>query len=158
MDRFAAIRSQLADDWIPTIYRERVRTQRTRSMHIEIPARQNHAEIQYTLLGIELKVGKRRFACPDLAAARYIRVFARAGVSDFAIPYNITKISVIADELETAWHKLLLMVEAESGELSATGRTRLRNEAVRSIRDEIAEIGPGDAMPTFNQQTRQRPR
>ena len=66
-------------------------------------ARENQAEIQYTLLGIELKVGKRRFACPDLATARYMRVFARIGCREFAVPYDITQISAAADELETSW-------------------------------------------------------
>lgn len=158
MDRIGAIRSQLTDAWIPSIYRDKVRPQRTRLVTLDIPARYNHAEIQYTLLGIELKVGKSRIACPDLAAARYLRVFARAGVVELAIPYDITKISVIADELETAWHRLLLVADAAAAELSAGGRTRLRNDAVRAVRDEIAEIGAGDAMPAFDRQTRQRPR
>lgn len=158
MDRIAAIRSQLADAWIPAIYREKVRVQRTRSVKLDVPARYNSAEIQYTLLGVELKVGKRRIACPDLAAARYMRVFARAGVTDVAMPYDITKVSVIADELETAWHLLLLLVESESREMSAGARTRLRNQAVRAVRDEIASIGAGDAMPAFDRETRQRPR
>jgi len=158
MDRIAAIRSQLADAWIPAIYREKVRVQRTRSVKLDVPARYNSAEIQYTLLGVELKVGKRRIACPDLAAARYMRVFARAGVPDVAMPYDITKVSVIADELETAWHLLLLLVDSESREMSAGARTRLRNQAVRAVRDEIASIGAGDAMPAFDRETRQRPR
>ncbi|MEP6946056.1 MAG: hypothetical protein ABJA02_09080 [Acidobacteriota bacterium] len=158
MERIAAIRSHLGDEWIPTIYRDKVRTQRTRSTHIDIPPRQNLAEIQYTLLGIELKVGKNRFSCPDLAAARYIRIFARAGISDFAIPYDITKVSVMADELETAWQKLLLLVEADSGKLSAGGRTRFRKDAIQLVRLEIAEIGAGGTMPTFDRETRQRPR
>jgi hypothetical protein len=149
MDRSAAIRRILGDQWIPAIYAEKVRSQRTRSFTLEVPVRENSAEIQYTLLGIELKIGKRRFSCPDLAAARYLRVFARLGIGDFAIPYDITKVSVVAAELETAWHKTLLVIDAETREFSGTGRLRCRNAVVRSIRTEIEEIGAGPLMPTF---------
>jgi hypothetical protein len=156
MDRSAAVRDHLGGEWIPSIYESKVRSQRTRSYKLDVPVRENTAEIQYTLLGIELKIGKRRFACPDLATARYLRIFARLGSTDFAVPYDITKISVIADELETAWHKTLLMIDAETGDLSAAGRKRYRNAILRSIRDEIGGIGSGPAMPEFSRETRQR--
>lgn len=156
MDRFQAIRAQIDGEWIPGIYEKRVRSQRTRAIKLDVPARLNEAAIQYTLLGIELKVGKLRIACPDLATARYLRVFARLGVCEVAIPYDITKISVIADELETAWQKLVLIVETEGCGLSGAGMARLRNYVIRSIRSEVAEIGAGAAMPTFDRETRQR--
>jgi len=134
------IKARLAEDWLPSIYAKRVRTQRTRSISLEIAERENSAEILYTLLGIELKVGKQRISCPDLATARYLRVFARLGCRDFAIPYNITKISVIADELETAWQRAALLIEDK----------RSRSTVIKSIRGEIAEIGAGNLMPEFN--------
>ena len=152
-----AIRTTLGDEWIPVIYEKRVRTERTRSYKLEVPARENIADINYTLLGIELKVGKRRFACPDLAAARYIRIFARLGCAEFAVPYDITRISTIADEMETSWHKMLLLIEAAVAGLSQTAATRYRNAVIRMVRSEIAAIGPGAAMPEFNRETRQRP-
>lgn len=156
MDRLSAIRSQLVDAWIPELYLKKVRSQRTRAVHIDVPARFNAAEIQYTLLGIELKVGRRRHACPDLATARYMRIFARIGIGNFAIPYDITKISVVADDLETAWQKLLLVVKASTEDLSDQGNKRVLNQILRSIREEITEIGPGDAMPAFDRETRRR--
>ncbi len=156
MDRLSAIRSQLVDTWIPELYLKKVRSQRTRSVQIVVPARLNAAEIQYTLLGIELKVGRRRHSCPDLATARYMRVFARIGVADFAMPYDITKISVVADELETAWQKLLLVAKASTEELSEQGKKRALNQLMKTLREEIAEIGPGEAMPTFDRETRRR--
>src|SRR6476620_7306382 len=101
------IAGRLEKRWLPEIYTRSVRTQRTRSHKIEVPVRENNAEIIFTLLGIELKVGRRRFACPDLATARYMRVFARVGVGEFAIPYDITRISAVADDMEIAWHATL---------------------------------------------------
>jgi len=106
------IRSGLGELWIPAIYEAKVRTQRTRAISMPIPGRENEAEILHTLLGIELKVGKRRIACPDLATARYLRVFARLGCGTVAIPYDITKVSPLADELEVAWQRLKLLIEA----------------------------------------------
>ena len=150
------IREELGANWLPAIYAAKVRPQRTRSVRIDVPQRENAAEIQYTLLGIELKVGKRRFACPDLATARYMRVFARIGAMDFAVPYDITKISVVADELETAWQRTLLLASDRSDTMSEQARKRLRSQIIKAIRTEIAEIGAGDAMPAFDKVTSQR--
>ena len=150
------IREALAVDWLPTIYSEKIRSQRTRSVFLDLIERENQAEIQYTLLGIELKVGKRRFACPDLATARYMRVFARLGCHKFAVPYDITKISVAADDLETAWQRALLLIEEKTQGKPAKNLSQLRSKLVKAIRDEIAEIGPGDPMPEFDREVRHR--
>jgi hypothetical protein len=99
-------------------------------------------------LGIELKIAKRRIACPDLATARYLRVFARIGCRKIAVPYDISRISLLADELETAWQNTLLLL----GDTSARARSNL----IKSMRTEINEIGPGNAMPEFRQSTRQK--
>ena len=151
MDIAFEICATLADDWLPRIYKEKVRSQRTRAYHLDIPVRENRAEIQYTLLGIELKVGRRRFASPDLATARYLRVFARLGCRDFAVPYDISQISGIADVLETAWQRALVLTEA-----TAPGDAAALRSIVKSMRAEIAAIGPGDAMPLFDRETKQR--
>jgi len=143
------LKAALGEEWIPAIYGVRVRADRTRSYELKVPKKENAAEIQYTLLGIELKVGRRRIACPDLATARYLRVFARLGCPSFAVPYDITRISPIADELETAWQRMLL-------ELESNGMGDMRQRALRAIREEIAAIGPGDPMPLFDRETRQR--
>jgi hypothetical protein len=149
MNAAAEAKEQLGCDWLPAIYAEKVRSQRTRRIVLDIPERENAAEIHHTLLGIELTVGKRRFACPDLAAARYMRVFARVGCREFAIPYDITKVSPLADELETAWHKMLLAADIP-------GSARLRSALIKQVRSELGDIGPGDAMPSFDKPTRQR--
>lgn len=141
---------------IPEIYAEKIRPLRTRSCTLDIPERENEAEILHTLLGIELKVGRRRFACPDLATARYMRVFARLGCRSFAIPYDITRISRLADELETSWQKMLLAVESDTRAKSAIAKKRARTTATKSVRSRIETIGPGDVMPLFKQSTKQR--
>src|ERR1700682_5927870 len=97
------IESTMGESWLPTIYRDQILTLRTRSY--VFPAlstrrsRQSTPEVQHTLLGIELKVGHTRMLCPDLATARYLAVFDRAGCAVVALPYDITGISHLADEL-----------------------------------------------------------
>lgn len=116
-------------------------------MHLDIAARENKPEILYTLLGIELKVGRRRFSCPELATARYLRVFARIGCRDFAIPYDISQISGIADELETSWQRSVVLTEGKSSDRAAL---------IKALRTEINACGPGGAMPLFDRKTKQK--
>ena len=149
-------RKNLGQFWLADLYEERVRSQRTRAFNLDFPERENQPEILHTLLGIELKVGKRRIACPDLATARYLRVFTRVGVRDVAVPYDITKISVIADELETAWQKMVLSIDNSSA--SPESKRRARTELVKQLRNEINAVGPGELMPKFDRETRQRPK
>ena len=156
MEFTAEIREKLNEEWIPAIYRERVRTQRTRAYHLNITPKEHRAEIQHTLLGIELKIGNKRFSCPDLSTARYLQVFARIGCEDVAVPYDITKISILADELEIAWHKTLLVLENLTKGKIASARGRLRSGLIKEIRQEVEEIGAGSLMPEFRQSTKQR--
>lgn len=156
MDIAAEIRDAMADEWLPRIYEQKVRSQRTRSYSLDIPERANEAEIQHTLLGIELKIGRLRVSCPDLATARYLQVFARIGCREFAVPYDITKISAIADELETSRQKILLQFDTRLPSASPQSKTRARNKVLNELRSELKAIGPGAAMPEFKQFTKQR--
>lgn len=153
----ADIRAALGDEWLSDIYRNKIRTQRTRAVELDIPERENLVETQYTLLGIEIKIGRRRIACPDLATARYMRVFARFGCRSFAIPYDITMVSPLADELETAWQRMLLHLDGATRRKPPRSRAYTRSQLVKAIREEIAQIGPGDSMPKFDRETRQKP-
>lgn len=150
------VRETLGPAWPGIIYRDRIRGQRTRSFSLDIKERENKAEILHTLLGIELKVGKRRFSCPDLATARYLRIFARLGCRSFAIPYDITKISPVADDLETNWQRALVLLENAAADFGDKKVKNAKSKLIKALRDEINEIGPGDAMPTFDRETRQR--
>ncbi len=154
----AELRDALGDEWPPRIYRERILSTRTRSHALPAAPKNAAVEVQHTLLGIELKIGRRRVSCPDLATARYLSVFARAGLTAVAVPYDITKISRLADELESAWQRLLLLADHETEGRAATFSARARTAALREVRREIEEAGAGTAVPAFNQNTQQRPR
>ena len=148
------IRNELGESWLPLIYRDRVLKLRTRSYHFE--SLKGTVAIQHTLLGVELKIGKKRLLCPDLATARYLSVFARAGCNDVAIPYDITKISRLADELESSWFRMLLLVDEATRQNNLKLRTRLRGLLFATIRSEILAAGAGTRIPEFKQSTRQR--
>ncbi len=150
------IKEALGELWMPRIYGERILRLRTRAHHLDMPARVKNVEVQHTLLGVELKIGRRRVLCPDLATARYLAVFARAGCSRLALPYDITQISRLADELESSWHRMLLLIEKAAEERSTAFSSRLRTLLMGELRAEISEAGAGTIVPQFNQNTKQR--
>jgi len=147
------IKSLLDQFWLAQIYRDRVLKVRTRAYHFGVLPRRAPVEIQHTLLGVELKVGRRRLLCPDLATARYLSVFARFGCKAAAIPYDITQLSRVADELESSWQRMLVLIEHNVPEAL---RARTRGLLIAKLRSEIAEAGAGSAIPEFKQSTRQR--
>jgi hypothetical protein len=152
----ALIKDALDEMWLPHIYRERILRLRTRSHHVNTPVRGGVVTVQHTLLGVELKTGRRRMLCPDLATARYLAVFARAGCPDVAVPYDITQISRLADELESSWHRMLLLIEKAAEKRSPSFHARLRTLLLGWVRAEITEAGAGTPIPQFNQNTKQR--
>lgn len=156
MNIVSEIKAKVGEDWLPLIYEKKVRSQRTRSHRLEIAQRENRAIIQHTLLGIELKVGDKRFSCPDLSTARYLQIFARFGCQEVAVPYDITKISTLADELESSWRKSLLLLEETAKIKAPSAKGRMRSALFKEMRQEIDEIGAGALMPEFNQNTKQR--
>lgn len=150
------IQEQLGEAWLPRIYRERILKLRTRSYHFENVKASARIVIQHTLLGVELKIGRKRLLCPDLATARYLSVFARAGCNDVAVPYDITRISQLADELESSWYRMLLLADQEARSESSRFESRLRGLLLASVRAEIVAAGSGTRIPEFRQSTKQQ--
>jgi len=155
-DLLSNIEETMGDSWLPTVYRELILKIRTRSYEFPALPKQADPQIQHTLLGVELKVGRRRMLCPDLATARYLAVFARLGSQAVAIPYDITKIALVADELESSWHRMLLLADSMTADRTPAFRTRVRKQLIAKVRAEIAAAGPGPRIPEFKQTTRQR--
>jgi hypothetical protein len=155
-DLVARIVNDLGAQSISALYQHLVLSGRSRQYQLDAESRPGRTEIMHTLLGVELKIGRRRLLCPDLATARYLNVFARLGIDLVAVPYDVSQISRIADEVERAWHRTLLLVEH-----FALGRSdRLRNKVQKTLLDqtcaEIKRLGAGSKVPVFNQNTKQR--
>ena len=152
------IATQLGDAWLPRIYRERILKMRTRAYEFPPIPKSSSPEIQHTLLGIELMVGRHRMLCPDLATARYLSVFARVGCTAVALPYDITQVSHAADELESSWLRMLLLADSLAAERSSAFRARLRRLLIGRVQEEIAEGGAGKRMPEFKTNTKRNER
>ena len=150
------ISSQMGDQSIALLYKRLVLSGRSRQYSLEAETRGGQVEIQHTLLGIELKIGRRRLLCPDLATARYLAVFARLGVDLIAVPYDISKISWIADEFESAWHRMLVLTEHLTFDRTDRMRSRVQKLLLGQVRAAIKNLGAGTPVPTFNQNTKQR--
>lgn len=155
-DLVAEIERLMGEQLISAIYRNRIRTMRTRSYKLNGAVRKAEVEIMHTLLGVELKIGKRRLLCPDLATARYLAVFARLGVAETAVPYDITQISRLADDLESSWYRMLMLVEHLTAGRSERLRNRVSTHLITGQRNDVAAQGAGPAIPEFNQNTKQR--
>lgn len=150
------VKTELAGTWLPRIYSERILKMRTRSYTFGALPRKPRVEIQHTLLGVELKVGQRRLLCPDLATARYLSVFARAGCEEVAVPYDITRVSLFADELESSWHRMLLLADHEAAQRTDSFKARIHGLLIARLRSDIAASGAGTPVPEFKQSTKQR--
>ena len=150
------VKAELKEAWLPAIYHKRVLQMRTRSYYFGALPKRPVCEIQHTLLGVELKVGRRRLLCPDLATARYLSVLARSGCEYVAVPYDITRTSQLADELESSWHRMLLLADQMAAQESDRFRSRLHGLLIAKLRSEVAAAGAGTAVPEFKQSTKQR--
>ncbi|HLA12561.1 MAG TPA: hypothetical protein VJ023_18385 [Pyrinomonadaceae bacterium] len=149
------IKSELGSSWLARIYKEQILPMRTRAYGFERHGRSARVEVQHSLLGVELKIGNRRLLCPDLATARYLAVFARVGATNVAVPYDITKVSRLADELDSSWYRMLLLANQKAAENTEHFKARLRGLLIAKLRAEIAEAGAGAQMPKFDLVTRQ---
>lgn len=149
------IQAELGDYWLPQIYSAQVLKLRTRSYHFGDLKRRERIEIQHTLLGIELKIGRRRLLCPDLATARYLSIFARVGCKDVALPYDITKVSHLADQLESSWYRMLLLVDYHAANESERFRNRIRGLLLARAKQEVSGAGAGTKAPEFNRRAKQ---
>ena len=156
-DIAAEIERQLGDLAIDMLYRSKILSQRTRQYELKASGKNASVEVLHTLLGIELKIGNRRLLCPDLATARYLSVFAKLGCDTVAVPYDITQISRIADELESSWHRMVVLLEHFTSGRSDRLRSVARKHLSAQVRLKIEQLGAGSKIPQFNQKTKQRP-
>lgn len=148
------VKATLDLQWIPRLYRDEILSGRTRRYELKAPATRGPVEISYTLLGIELKIGRRRLMAPDWATARYLSVFARIGLQAVAVPYDITRISSLADELESAWQRMMMLAEHYTQQRSVRFTALVKSQLIRDLREELASLGAGQPYPQFAASTR----
>jgi hypothetical protein len=148
------VRATLDIQWITCIYRDEILAERTRRYELKAQASKIPVEIGYTLLGIELKMGRRRVMMPDWATARYLSVFARIGLEAVAVPYDITRVSSLADELESAWQRMMMLAEHYAQNRSARFTSLVKSQLIWLLRDELTTLGAGQQYPQFSTSTK----
>ncbi len=84
-----------------------------RTRKVELLGKKCDAQILYTFLGFEVKMGRKRLTCPDMVSARYLRIFAELGMHQILIPYDPTQTALVLDGLEPALDRIKeLLLEA----------------------------------------------
>lgn len=83
------------------IYCREILPLRTRT--VELLGRKCQARIQYSFLGYEVKMGRKRVTCPDNVTARYVKLFAELGLKQVEIPYDPTRTAALLPRLEKAF-------------------------------------------------------
>jgi hypothetical protein len=149
------IKQDLGEKWLPQVYKKQILPLRTRAFTFGIEPKEQKTDVLHTLLGIELKIGIKRAHCPDLSTARYLDVFARLGCNSVAVPYDISKIAALADELESAWQLSLLLLGRKMADKSEAAFKRSRSAMVKQLRLEINDAGAGAPLPEFRKPTKQ---
>jgi hypothetical protein len=79
-------------------YRDQVLTQKTRT--IPLLGRKAAAKIMHTLLGFEVQASYKRIQCPDMATARYLRLFSELGCHSIKLPYDPTHTEKLIPKFE----------------------------------------------------------
>ena len=85
---------------LTSCYQTDVLKQRHRT--VALRGRKCDARIMLTLLGYEVKAGRKRIGCPDMTTARYLRLFAELGMRQIRIPYDPTSTARVIPKLESA--------------------------------------------------------
>jgi len=134
------VEAALGEEGIAAIYRDRICSQRTRRVSLPKGSGPARVEVLHTLLGIELQVGRTRLFCPDLPTARYLSLFAQLGVETVAIPYDISRIPPLVEDLESSWFRMLRMTETIVQPYRLATVTRLKRQLVERQRASILSL------------------
>lgn len=108
----------------------------TRHREVALRGRKCRAMIMHTLLGFEVKAGRKRITCPDLITARYLRAFAEVGLVTVRIPYDPTVTKRLVSQVESA----LQRIRKSSGEAPAGCRKSYRKLRLQLRRAEQEQV------------------
>jgi hypothetical protein len=105
---------------------------------IPLPGRKCEPRIIYTFLGFELQAGRKRITCPDIATARYLKVFAEIGMPSIRSPYDPTRTTRFLPDLERCLETIKeLLLEEKLGKK----QHQLRLQGLyRTIREKLKQL------------------
>ena len=96
MSKGTTIREEI--EKLSHIYAQEVLSRPTRV--VSLPGRKCQPQIVDTFLGYELKALRKRITCPDMSTARYLRIFAEIGMKQVKLPYDPSRVQLLATGLE----------------------------------------------------------
>lgn len=85
-------------------YRTEVLSQNTRT--IRLLGKKAPARILHTLLGYEVQASYKRIQCPDLATARYLKLFSELGCRSIKLPYDPTITARLIPDFEAMFDRI----------------------------------------------------
>jgi type I restriction-modification system DNA methylase subunit len=97
------ILDRIEQDNLSTFYKERIAT--VPSYSLDLPKPEVPIEIENSLFGWRLRIGKKSIDCSGEPQARYIRVFVEMGWDRTLVPKDDTYLSSIIDQWETLFEK-----------------------------------------------------
>lgn len=108
--------------------------QQFKTRKILLPGRKCSPQIVESFLGYEILIGRKRLTCPDMATARYLKIFAEIGMKEILVPYDPTKTAELLPGLEKKLDQIKELVSRIDQE--EENKTKLRT-TYRKIRDKI---------------------
>jgi len=115
---------------LASCYETEVLKQRHRT--VTLRGRKCDARIMLTLLGFEVKAGRKRISCPDMTTARYLRLFAEIGMRQIRMPYDPTSTARVIPRLESALKRIQESVSEQAHD--PTQRKALTRRVYRELR------------------------
>ena len=108
--------------------------QHLKTRKILLPGRKCSPKIVESFLGYEILIGRKRLTCPDMATARYLKIFAEIGMKEILVPYDPTKTAEFLPGLEKKLDQIKVLV-ARIGQ-EKQNKIKLRT-AYKKIRDKL---------------------
>jgi len=132
------ILGKMGEDNLVTFYKSHIAT--TSCSSIDLPERAEPVEIEKSLFGWRLKIGKKVIDCSSEVQARYLRVFTEMGWDKAVVPKDSDYLSSIIDQ----WEHLFSIVQATLEEYTSSilqNKTRdlLTHTVWAKIREQMVE-------------------
>ena len=139
-----AIEAAAGPGSIVEIYRTRVMPVKTRT--IKLLGRKSSPTIITTLLGYEVKAAYKRVHCPDMATARYLKLFTEIGCHTIRLPYDPTVTAALLPSLEACLEMLKQGVSDLYPHQSGI-RTYVLQRIIQHVRQRLAALRPPEPLP-----------
>lgn len=81
-----------------------------RSRCVKLVGKRCHAQIFNTLVGYEVSAARKIIFAPDMATARYLKIYSEIGLPQVHIPYNVSRTMELIHDLEKAYGSLSFII------------------------------------------------